>query len=97
MYVWVLFICIVGFYLLKLSLEFPPRVHGGHWPVAVSPAVRLSGFGMGVVLTLKNEFRSVPSNFFWKSLFRIGLLLPSLNMWPAAFLGGGFEVQIQLI
>ena len=45
-------LCIVGFYLLKLCLEFPPRVHGGHWPVAVSPAVRLSGFGMGVVLTL---------------------------------------------
>ena len=41
----------------------------------------LSGFGVRVVLTLKNEFGSIPSyTSFWKSLRRIGVN-SSLNIW----------------
>lgn len=40
----------------------------------------LSGFGVEMLLASYNELGIIPSSVFWKSFYRIGIIL-SLNVW----------------
>lgn len=54
------------------------RILQGYWPM-IFLFCYVFDFGIGVMLALQHEFRSIPSSIFWKAL-RIGINA-SLNVW----------------